>query len=206
MIAGSWFAFWSGAVKASLAVAVLSACLLSSQNLRMPMTPVSRDEVRNAIAAELRARGVPGDELPQVADVDLPATIPAAAGRSIRVTASCWDSNLSRAQFRLECREPGQCLPFLAYVRANPSSRLVGPSCQGTTSVRRSSSNAAARKAVVRAGDRATVVYHGTSMRLTSVVTCLDRGAEGDVIRVRNQDGHVFRARVSTANLLEALP
>ena len=50
------------------------------------------------------------------------------------------------------------------------------------------------------------VVFSGSRIRLTASVTCLARGAEGDVIRVRNQDGNIFRARVSAPNLLEALP
>jgi len=203
--AGGWLTFCSRIVKASSLAAVLSGCLVSAQDARAPMTPVSKDEVRNAIAADLRARGVPGDELPPADDIELPAAVPAAAGHSLRVAASCWDSSLARAQFRIECREAAQCLTFFAYVRwAPPAGRLVGQSCQGSANVRRA--NSAARKAVVRPGDRATVVFQGTRMRLTSVVTCLDRGAEGDVIRVRNQDGHISRARVSTANLLEALP
>lgn len=32
---------------------------------------------------------------------------------------------------------------------------------------------------------------------MTAIVTCLERGREGQVIRVRSQDGHIFRARIS---------
>jgi flagella basal body P-ring formation protein FlgA len=61
------------------------------------------------------------------------------------------------------------------------------------------------RKAIVRSGDRATVVFRGSQLNLTALVTCLERGAAGDVIRVRNQDGQIFRARVSAPARLEAL-
>ncbi len=59
---------------------------------------------------------------------------------------------------------------------------------------------------VVRAGERATAVFLADRLRMTASVTCLERGNEGEIIRVRSQDGHVFRARISGPALLEALP
>jgi flagella basal body P-ring formation protein FlgA len=41
---------------------------------------------------------------------------------------------------------------------------------------------------------------------MTASVTCLERGRQGEVIRVRAPDGHIFRARISGPALLEALP
>ncbi len=32
-------------------------------------------------------------------------------------SSRCWDEGPRRTQFRLECGEPGQCLPFLVYLR-----------------------------------------------------------------------------------------
>jgi hypothetical protein len=61
-------------------------------------------------------------------------------------------------------------------------------------------------KPTVRAGDRATAVFLADRLRMTASVTCLERGREGEVIRVRGQDGYVFRARISGPGLLEALP
>jgi flagella basal body P-ring formation protein FlgA len=58
---------------------------------------------------------------------------------------------------------------------------------------------------MIRAGDRATVVFRGDQLNLITPVTCLERGAEGSIIRVRNQDGKIFRARVSAPARLEAL-
>jgi flagella basal body P-ring formation protein FlgA len=67
-------------------------------------------------------------------------------------------------------------------------------------------SNRARQRTAVRNGDRAMVVFLGDSLHLTAAVTCLDHGAEGDVIRVRSQDGHIFRARISGPGILEVLP
>jgi hypothetical protein len=61
-------------------------------------------------------------------------------------------------------------------------------------------------KPAVHAGDKATVVFRSESVRISASVTCLDRGREGEVIRVRNQDGEVFRARISGPARLEAVP
>jgi Chaperone for flagella basal body P-ring formation len=179
-------------------LAILSGALVFAEEARAPFTPVTRDEVWQTIAGELRARGIPGDQLPRAEDIELPAAVPAAPGRALRVTMVCWDAALERTQFRLECREAGQCVPFLAYTRAG----RFGNSCQAGPWSR--PVQAASHKAVVRAGDRATVVFRGNRLRLSAQVTCLERGAEGEIIRVRNQDGRIFRARVSAPALLEA--
>lgn len=57
----------------------------------------------------------------------------------------------------------------------------------------------------MRAGDQATAVLRSERLRISARVTCLERGREGEVIRVRNQDGEVFRARISGPALVEAL-
>jgi flagella basal body P-ring formation protein FlgA len=58
----------------------------------------------------------------------------------------------------------------------------------------------------VRAGDRATAVFASDRVRIAASVTCLERGREGEVIRVRGEDGQVFRARISGPARLEAVP
>jgi flagella basal body P-ring formation protein FlgA len=60
-------------------------------------------------------------------------------------------------------------------------------------------------KDIVHVGDRATVVFLGSRLHLTTLVTCLERGVEGAIVRVRNEDGQIFRARVSAPARLEAL-
>jgi hypothetical protein len=192
----------------ALAIAVLSGTLLYAQDARPPRTPITRAEVWQAVTIELRQRGVREEKLLRAEDFDLPTLIPAAASRTLRVSMVCWDADLRRAQFQLECREPGHCIPFLAYAEAGRSTamgseKIAGSPCRKGSAQRSVSS--AARKAIVRSGDRATVLFRGGRLNLTAVVTCLERGAAGDVIRVRNQDGQIFRARVSAPARLEAL-
>ncbi|HYK50556.1 MAG TPA: flagella basal body P-ring formation protein FlgA, partial [Terriglobales bacterium] len=97
--------------------------------------------------------------------------------------------------------------PFLAYADAGRSTamgseKIDGSSCRNS---RQRFAPFSTRKAIIRPGDRATVLFRGSQLNLTSLVTCLERGAAGDVIRVRNQDGQVFRARISAPTRLEAL-
>jgi len=194
--------------KTLLVLAIASGTLLQGQDARPPRTPITRAEVWQAVAIELRQRGVREEQLLGAEEIDLPALIPAAASRTLRVSMVCWDADLGRAQFQLECREPGQCVPFLAYAEAGRSTAM-GPEKIARSSCRNGSPQrtapSATRKAIVRSGDRATVLFRGSQLNLTAQVTCLERGAAGDVIRVRNQDGRIFRARLSAPARLEAL-
>jgi len=196
-------------VRFPLVLALVVPALLA-QETRLPFPPVTRQEVWQAVTGDLRERGVREEQLPRVEDLDLPAAVPAAEGRRLRVAAACWDARVGRLQFRLECRQPGQCIPFLAYVPAihAPTSDVRTSETALAGSCRSGSRPAAARpkKPAVRAGERAMVVFVADRLRLTTSVTCLERGAEGDMIRVKNQDGRIFRARVAAPALLEAWP
>ena len=196
------------------AFGIVSGSLLWAEESRTPPTPVTRQEVWQAVVAELRERGLSEQQLPRVEDLDLPVALPALAGRRLRVSSACWDAGPRRTQYRLECGEPGQCLPFLVYLRSDVRNYVRDPVNADTGaragSCRRASGSRPAPEAllkpVVRAGDRATAVFLADRLRMTASVTCLERGREGEVIRVRSQDGHIFRARISGPALLEALP
>jgi len=193
----------------------------------MPDTrPISatRREVWRAVLAELRKQGFSGQHLPAIEGLDLPAALPTLDGLSLRVTSACWDALPRRTQMRMECGAPGQCLPFLIYFRdvylhddpsENPGNdhgddlhSTVSNASAPLESCRMASHPAreALLKPVVRAGDKATAVFHADRLRMTASVTCLERGREGEVIRVRGPDGHVFHARISGPDQLEALP
>jgi flagella basal body P-ring formation protein FlgA len=58
----------------------------------------------------------------------------------------------------------------------------------------------------MRPGDPTRAVFLANGFRMTASVTCLERGNEGEIIRVRSPDGRVFRARISGPSLLEVLP
>jgi len=196
---------------------------LGAEESRPVPTPATRQEVWRAVVAELRQRGLAEAQLPRVEEMDL-ANVPAAlTGRSLRVASACWDEGPRRTQFRLECGKEGQCLPFLVYVRdfvpdyapdfvrdsADADAGGRARSCRIAAGPRPVLASRTATEAVpkptVRPGDRATAVFVSSHMRMTASVTCLERGHEGEVIRVRASDGHVFRARVSGPAFVEAL-
>jgi len=212
ILAGFRFVFIFVFVFAIAAGSLLST-RLSAEEARTPAdtgpTPVTRQEVWQAVVAELRRRGLSEPQLPQIEDLDLPFALPALAGRQLRVSSACWDEGPERTQFRLECGEPGQCLPFLAYVHVqNRDAGARAGSCR-QESPSRPAPEAPVKplaKPAVRAGDRATAVFLSARLRISASVTCLERGREGEVIRVRNEDGQVFRARISGPALLEAVP
>jgi hypothetical protein len=194
--------------------------------------PVSRQEVWQAVADELREQGLSDEQLPGIENLELPKDLPALPGRRLRVSSACWEEGSQRAQFRLQCGEPGQCLPFLVYVNNylpsaltnsltnsapghNPPNR--GGRAQSCRLASKSNRAAGTRlvagsapsltpKPAVRTGEHASAVFISRGMRMTASVTCLERGREGEVVRVRGLDGHIFRARISGPARLEALP
>jgi hypothetical protein len=190
---------------------------------RREVTPLNdaRQEVWKMVVTELRKKGFSDQQLPRAGDLDMPMTLPSLAGekpgQKLRVASVCWDDGPRRTQFRLECSASGECLPFLVYLRseipAEVPSEVLGSTDRHPEawfeSCRLPSSHPApvdSARLDVRQGDRATAVFVTTRLRMTASVTCLERGREGEVIRVRAADGHVFRARVSGPNRLEALP
>jgi hypothetical protein len=209
-----------------VAVVSLPGSLLSAEGSgeasRRPPTPATRrQEVWQAVIAELRQQGIAEAQLPRIEDIDMPLAPPALAGRSLRVASACWDEGPRRTQFRLECGAPGQCLPFLVYLHDHVPDSVSGavyadgaaraPSCQLASGSHPAPpaprlAAAAAPKPTVQTGERAVAVFLSSHMRMTASVTCLERGRQGEVIRVRAPDGHIFRARISGPALLEALP
>ncbi|MGA9354640.1 MAG: flagella basal body P-ring formation protein FlgA [Terriglobales bacterium] len=198
-------------IAASVFMVIAGSCVAAADSASS-YSPVSVAEVWQAIAGELRSRGLADEQLPPPADVELPAAVPARAGRSLSVSSVCWDGEAHSVRFRLVCREAGACLPFLVYLRQNlsetfyRSSHAEAPACRAQSSRRTSSSSAPSREMSVRAGERATVVLSASGLRMTASVTCLERGSRGEIIRVRGVEGRIFRARVAGQALVEALP
>jgi hypothetical protein len=193
-----------------------------------------RLSVWRVVASELRSQGLSGELLPRADDLELPGSLPALAEGALSARSACWEEGTHRLQVRLQCQELAQCLPFIVYLHpaaktdkteakveakledegsrpANLRSADEIGSCGNNTELQRlpfSSQPAPAKphtKPLILAGDRATAVFITAGLRLSASVTCLERGRQDDVIRVRNQNGQIFRARISGAGLLEVL-
>lgn len=184
-----------------------------------PPTALTREKVWQAVTADLRLRGLAETKFPQLADIHLPGALPSLTNRSLKVTSACWEELPQRFQFRVECGEPEQCLPFLVYLRndaGEPARDNINldadgrfETCQPNTrshKISAAQSPTPSPSPAIRPGDKATAVFVSDNFRMTSSVTCLDRGREGEIIRVRSQNGQVFRARISGPGLLAALP
>lgn len=172
--------------------------------------------VWQAVVAEFRHRNLIGPQWPQIDDLELAAS-ESANSHPLRVTSLCWDKRAQRVQLRLECEEAGQCLPFLAYVRRDQSLEQlerdgsghdfehsglpVRLDICGTSSGSRSLP--IPKKAAIQPGDQAAVFFQAEGLRMTASVKCLERGSPGEIIRVRGQDGHIFRARILGPKRLE---
>jgi hypothetical protein len=189
-----------------LAFTVAGGPLMAAQESVHSYSPITVAEAWQAVASELRGRGFREEQLPRAEDLELPVAVPARAGRNLHVSSVCWDSDSERARFRIECREAGGCLPFLAYLRRDyrASARAEAPSCRQESHGH--SSSFPHTEPSIRAGERAIAVLSAAGVRLSAAVTCLDRGARGEIIRVRSEEGHIFRARVAGPALVEALP
>jgi len=179
---------------------LLAACRPVAASELEPLARVTVEQARAAVVAELRLRGMAENELPRIEDVELGLAVPARTGSSLRVSSVCWDAEAQRARFRLECRAAGACLPFLVYVRS--ASHAQAASCQA---VPERHSRAQVSAPAVRAGQTATAVMLASGIRMTAAVTCLDRGARGEIVRVRGGEGRIFRARVAGPALVEAV-
>jgi hypothetical protein len=207
----------------------------TSSELRPPSlartSPITRQEVWQAVAEALRQAGVSEAQLPMEEAIDMPVSVPAGPQRKLRVASSCWEEGSGRLEFLLQCAEPGECLPFLVFLNgstSSPTSNLLSKSAvekldsfyaqvnARTRSCRvRSGTHSApsarirpdsAAKSLVRSGEEATAEFVGSGMRMTASVTCLERGGQGEVIRVRGVDGNIFRARISGPGRLQVLP
>ena len=204
-----------------------------------PTSPAMRQAIWQLVMSELRNLGGPDKALPGIEDLDVPSALPPLGGRRLRVASACWDEGTRRSQFRLECDQPGQCLPFFVYLHRDVylhknvyppqhndvaardalsgetfqsvGSDAVAESCRPTLELHHvalglHSPRPVVVKPTVSPGDRAVAVFVSNHFKMSATVICLDRGREGEVIRVRSQNGQVFRARISGPALLEALP
>lgn len=160
---------------------------------------VTLTEIRQLVIDEIDSRGSQQRSLPLEDDIELPLAVPIRATTVLRVSSVCWDADAGRARIRIECVRAGDCLPFLAYVRTG--SNAYAPSCRPQSLAR---SPQLSTPILLRAGERATALLRAAGLRMTLQVTCLEQGSAGDVIRVRGQEGRVFRARIVSQSLVEA--
>jgi hypothetical protein len=127
-----------------------------------------------------------------------------------------WDALLGRWEFQLRCRNRQQCVPFLVSAKAENRPELqagAGQKQARLTVVRASGPIMFAGKRrpgapAVEAGQNAKVSWSKAGLEISAQVVCLERGVEGQWIRVRPREGRgrVLRARVAGKGRLVAEP
>lgn len=175
-------------------VSIIFLCLAAggrAQDRGPRRTPVTSEEVGQAIAKSLRGV-LPREPSSPAWGFEIPLAVPAANPHALQVVSMCRDADPELLRVRLACDKPGACLPFLAYVKADKP--VPVHSC-GPQEAREPRSPRPAR--IVHAGDRATAVMVTAGFRMSAAVRCLDGGGIGETIRVRAQEGRIFRARIS---------
>lgn len=118
------------------------------------------------------------------------------------------DPLLHTLEARLQCRS-GECLPFLVRFDV-PEERgsidegkvqIVSQARPFVRSVRKLS----VTQDLVRPGQLVTLLWEKGPLRITRSMVCLDRGIEGQQVRMRSKEGgRIVQGRVVTAELVRA--
>ena len=134
------------------------------------------------------------------------------AGEAIELMNVRWDAVLQAIEFRLRCKTPGACLPFLLRVRIRtrgqqPELANVQASAQaGGDSKSRRDRVAVRLPRLVRPGQVVTLIWEQGDMHIERRVVCLDSGTKDQEVRTRPEEGgRVVHARVLASGLVRAL-
>jgi hypothetical protein len=169
------------------AMVVLWAAALLPAAAQLNRFSITRDQVASAIN---------GAGLQVSADqVTLLSNIASATGKPALKVDSIERWGDGKAMVRLECGNPGECLPFIVAVRLDGavqerqalSARLQPVSLAATPRITE----------VIRAGSMAVLFLEGPHVHIQLSVVCLENGAMGQSIRVATPDRHLnFVAKV----------
>jgi len=173
-----------------------------------------RERIYRKVISGLESRGAESGPLIAAEALDLGGAARLPEEAQFDLASVRWDALLGRWEFQLRCINPQQCVPFLVTakaekgpmagagrdqvvptaVRAGGTARLGGEKRLGTPDV--------------EAGQNARVSWSEAGLAMTAEVVCLERGVEGQWIRVRAREGRgrVFRARVAGMGRLVAGP
>jgi hypothetical protein len=165
--------------------------------------PAAAESGRYAITSGQVAAAVTSDGMPVSPNqVTLPAEIVASVPDPVLKVKSIDLSGERRAQVRVECAIPRQCLPFIATLDFD--TRLTTDPVPLSSRGRSSAQTQQPSPAVVRAGAPATLLLEGTHVHITLPVICVESGAIGQTIRARSPDHRqVYTVQVVREGVLE---
>jgi hypothetical protein len=177
----------AGLLPVPLALAA-PVCLRAQTPERVPLTGT-------IVALTLAQAGVHVD----AQAIELPASLSSTAvDPQLRITGAELLAD-GRLRVRLACRQTSECHPFLATLRpaSTPESMADFLSLQTSLPSARSTQPNDGTERVL-AGQRATLFFEDTHMRITLPVLVIDSGAPGSEVRVSTLDRkQTFRALVA---------
>ena len=171
-------------------------------------------QIQRLVLETLAGEGISGGE---VLPFDQELCLQAAgvrAGEGVELTKVRWDAVLRSIEFRLRCKMPGACLPFLLRVQTRtreqpPALANVQASAQASRdsgSTADSRARAVRPPRLVRPGQMVTLIWEQGDMHIERRVVCLDSGTKDQEVRTRPKEGGgVVHARVLAAGLVKAL-
>jgi hypothetical protein len=175
---------------------------------RKPPGDSGMDQVKRIVRHHLEAR-LGGT---RAGDVLLPANPPhIAPDASLHVASEQWDPRAHGLQLRIACSTRRDCLPFFVTVQFAGTPTELREIAVRFAPLRQSaeSSRSAAAPVVItpprkkpsavltRPGMLAGMTVEARGIHISTQVICLDRGIEGQIIRVRNLESkRVLRAQV----------
>lgn len=109
-----------------------------------------------------------------------------------------------RVLARLECETHEECLPFFVSLGAVQKSNAQSPADAPDLLPAGLTPSKAAKSIVLRNGSPARLLLDGNHVHISIPVICLEAGAPGQTIRVRDRDHRmVFAAQVVNGELLK---
>jgi hypothetical protein len=174
----------------------------------------SGQQIRQLVQQALHARGISEDNVLSFDEELCSRAAQVRDGESLELMKVRWDQVLRSIEFRLRCKSPAACLPFLLRVRTSALER------HPSFSNGRSRDDGQADRAqteptlmrtlplpkMVRPGQMVTLIWEQGDMRISRRVICLDPGGKDQEVRTRGKEGgRVVRARVLAAGLVKAL-
>lgn len=132
------------------------------------------------VAEALRNSGLSA----QSSEVEFVSSIPVSASTH-KLRVENWKRlSDSTAWVQMRCEHSGECVPFFVILHGSENKFPAKPSRSNENYVKPAVARPSAP--LVRTGTRATLFLQSTTSRITTVVVCLENGAMGSHVRVRN--------------------
>ena len=174
-------------IRVACCLLLLGTSALAEKRPRFDVSP-------QRVAAALAAAGVSATA-GQVRFLD-PVTALVQDPRLQVVRVGNWTGGALKAELR--CHDHRACLPFYVLLGGGTADAQGGTPQKGVT-------DSLDKSALMRDGDPATLLFEGSTLRISMPVICLQSGNRGQTIRVASTDHkRFFSAEIVGSGLLKA--